>query len=634
MKNPSETKLEDNAGIPEIDSVASGKIQKKLQARKPSRRSFANIAVIVMFWALIYVPGLFAPPLLDDADSIHAEAAKEMLLRHDYVTLHANGIRYLDKAPLLYWLTAASYSQFGFTEFATRLPLTLFVLALLLASYALGSELAGDSAGLFAALILATAVGPYLYTRFLIPDIVVGLWLTVTVKLLWTSLQEEAPSLLLCAGLGAVTALDVLTKGLIGLVFPVGIIVLYVLATGKYRKLVKLRPVFTTAVFLAVAAPWHILAILRNPPQGESKGFFWFYFINEQINRYLNKRVPHDYNKVPFLLFWGLLLVWLLPWSPYVVTALRKVPARWREWRGGLTEERHAALLLAIWALVILGFFSFSTRQEYYVLPALPAFALLAAMWLAKEEKSSLDSSERRSGRVCARILLALGIVIFLIAGTLAVTLPPLPPGTDFADALRKDSNLYTLSMGHLFDLTPKALGAFRLPLALTSLGFFAGTTLNWWFRRRNQPAKGNYVLAGMMVFVLCAVHLALGIFYPVLGSRALADVVHREYQSGDVVVCDGEYANASSVNFYTGIQLRILNGRINGLWYGSYFPDAPKIFDDDDSFQKLWRGPQRVFFLTSDVRGPERVRTMGVPYYQLLRSGEKGVYSNQPPRR
>ena len=136
------------------------------------------------------------------------------------------------------------------------------------------------------------------------------------------------------------------------------------------------------------------------------------------------------------------------------------------------------------------------------------------------------------------------------------------------------------------------------------------------------------------MVFVLCAVHLALGIFYPVLGSRALADVVHREYQSGDVVVCDGEYANASSVNFYTGIQLRILNGRINGLWYGSYFPDAPKVFDDDDSLQKLWRGPQRVFFLTSDVRGPERVRTMGVPYYQLLRSGEKGVYSNQPPRR
>jgi len=583
---------------------------------------------------LIYVPGLFSPPLLDDADSVHAEAAREMLTRHDYVTLHADGIRYFDKAPLLYWLTAASYSQFGFTEFGTRLPLMLFVLALLLASYALGRRLGGDSAGLFAALILGTAVGPYLYTRFLIPDIVVGLWLTITVHLLWRSLHEEKPSLLLCAGLAIVTALDVLTKGLIGLVFPVGIILVYVLITGNYRQLLKLRPLFTTVVFFIVAAPWHILATLRNPAQGDSKGFFWFYFINDQINRYLNKRIPHDYNKVPFLLFWGLILVWLFPWSPYVVAGLHQVPVRWREWRGQLSEERGAALLLAIWALAILGFFSFSTRQEYYVLPALPALALLAGMWLANEEKSSLDSSARRSGRICAMILLVLGIVIFLVAGTLAVVLPPLPPGSDFADALRKDSDLYTLSMGHLFDLTAKALGAFRLPLVLTSLGFLAGTTLNWWFRRRNDTKKGNLALAGMMVVALCAVHLALGVFYPVLGSKALADVVAREYQRGDVVVCDGEYANASSVNFYTGIQLRILNGRINGLWYGSFFPDAPNIFDDDNSFQKLWLGPQRVFFLTSDAHGPDRVRTMGVPYYQLLRSGEKGVYSNRPSRR
>ena len=557
-----------------------------------------------------------------------------MLTRHDYVTLHADGIRYFDKAPLLYWLTAASYSQFGFTQFATRLPLTLLVLALLLASYALGRQLGGDSAGLFAALILGTAVGPYLYTRFLIPDIVVGLWLTITVHLLWRSLHQEKPSLLLCAGLGFVTGLDVLTKGLIGLVFPIGIMLGYVLITGNYRQILKLRPIFTGVVFFIVAAPWHILATLRNPAQGESQGFFWFYFINDQINRYLNKRIPHDYNKVPFLLFWGLLLVWLFPWSPSVVAALRQVPVRWKEWRGQLSEERRAALLLAIWALVILAFFSFSTRQEYYVLPALPAFALLAGMWLAKEEESSPGSPARRSGRVCATILLVLGILIFLIAGTLAIVLPPLPPGTDFADALRKDSDLYTLSMGHLFDLTPKALGAFRFPLALTSLGFLAGTTLNWWFRRRNHPAKGNLALAGMMVIALCAVHLALGVFYPVLGSKALADVVQREYQPGDVVVCDGEYANASSVNFYTGIPLRILNGRENALWYGSYFPDAPKLFDDDDSFQKLWRSPQRVFFLTFDAHGPEKVHSMGVAYYQLLRSGEKGVFSNQPSRR
>jgi 4-amino-4-deoxy-L-arabinose transferase-like glycosyltransferase len=600
----------------------------------PAKRNLANVAIILVFWTLIYVPGMFAPPLLDDADSVHAEAAREMLTRHDFVTLHADGIRYFDKAPLMYWLTAASYSRFGFTEFATRLPLTILVLALLFATYALGRELAGDSAGLFAALILATSVGPYLYTRFLIPDIIVALWLTMTVQLLWRGLHQGTPSRLLCAGLGVVTALDVLTKGLIGLVFPVGIILVYVLLTGNYRQLLKLRPLFTTAVFLVLAVPWHVLATLRNPAQGDTKGFFWFYFINDQINRYLNKRIPHDYNKVPFLLFWGLILVWLFPWSPYVIAGLRQVPIRWREWREQLSGERRASLLLGIWALVILGFFSFSTRQEYYVLPALPALASLGGMWLAKEEELPADSRVRRTGRICAAILLVFGVVIFMVAGALAVTLPPLPAGSDFADALRKDSDLYTLSMGHLFDLTPRALGAFRLPLTLTSLGFLAGTVLNWWFRRRNNLIKANLALAGMMVVALWAVHLSLGTFYPVLGSKMLAEVVQREYQPGDVVVCEGEYANASSVNFYTGIPLRILNGKVNALWYGSFFPDAPKIFDDDDSFQKLWRGPRRIFFLTFDARGPERLRAIGVPYFQLLRSGEKGVFSNRPARR
>jgi len=97
----------------------------------PTKRNFTNIGIIALFWVLIYGPGLFSPPLLDDADSVRAGAAQEMLTRHDYVTLHADGIRYFDKAPLLYWLTAASYSQFGFTEFGTRLPLMLLVLVLL-----------------------------------------------------------------------------------------------------------------------------------------------------------------------------------------------------------------------------------------------------------------------------------------------------------------------------------------------------------------------------------------------------------------------------------------------------------------------------------------------------------------------
>ena len=267
---------------------------------------------LTLLWALIYIPGLFSPPLLDDADSIHAEAAKEMLLRHDYVTLHANGIRYLDKAPLPYWINAASYAIFGVSEFSVRLPLSLSVLILVFVVFRLGREIAGEEAGFLSALVLVTSIGPYLYTRFFIPDIVVGLWLAISVHLFLRSLDAERPSLLLCMSLGAVTGLNVLTKGLIGVVFPIAIFGIYLLWTGNLRHLSKcVRFLNCGRISGGCLCRGTFLATLRNPPQGESKGFSWFYFINEQVNRYLNKRIPHDYDRVPLLIFWGLLPLWL-----------------------------------------------------------------------------------------------------------------------------------------------------------------------------------------------------------------------------------------------------------------------------------------------------------------------------------
>src|SRR4030095_1835424 len=103
-------------------------MQKNLQLGVQSRRSFAYFAVITVFWALIYVPGLVSPPLLDDAAARHAEAAREMLERHHFVTMYVNGVRYLDKAPLPYWLNAASHAIFGISEAAVRLPTSLAAL--------------------------------------------------------------------------------------------------------------------------------------------------------------------------------------------------------------------------------------------------------------------------------------------------------------------------------------------------------------------------------------------------------------------------------------------------------------------------------------------------------------------------
>jgi len=274
-----------------------------------SSRTPVYLGILCLLWLVAYGSALFRPALLDDADSVHAEAAREMVLSHDWVTLHVNGIRYLEKAHLLYWTIAGSFEIFGIHDWSARLPLAIGVLALLVSVYFLGRRSFSEAAGFYAALASGIALGPYLFTRFLIPDILVGLWLILSLGFFLRAFEEAEPSRFACWGLAASCALNVLTKGLIGLVFPVAAIALYLLWTRQLHHLLKMRLISSSLLFLAIAAPWHILAGLRNPSQGNVRGFFWFYFVNEHFLRYLNKRVPRDYGTVPLLLFWGLLLV-------------------------------------------------------------------------------------------------------------------------------------------------------------------------------------------------------------------------------------------------------------------------------------------------------------------------------------
>jgi 4-amino-4-deoxy-L-arabinose transferase-like glycosyltransferase len=589
--------------------------------------SIGSIAIIALLWAVIYLLGMFTPALLDDADSVHAEAAREMVLRHDWVTLHVNGIRYLEKAPLMYWGVAGSYSLFGVSDWSSRLPLMLGVLGLLFATYALGSHSYGERGGFCSALVLGTALGPYLFTRFLIPDILVGLWLALSFYFFLRTFKEETPSRLACWGLAVACALNVLTKGLIGLVFPVAVIGLFLILTGNLRHLLRMRLFSSTLIFLAVAAPWHIVASLRNPDQGAVRGFLWFYFVNEHLLRYLNKRVPRDYDTVPLMIFWGLLLLWLLPWIAFLPQALKKVPVRWRKLRSGLNARQNADLLFLLWAIVILLFFSFSTRQEYYTIPALPALALLVGGWLAEESDSSVGSPERQSGRISSVGLLAAGVAAFIV-GILLLRVAKTPaPGVDLAELLKKNPDAYALSFGHFLDLTPQALGAFRGPLLVFVLAFLLGTGLNWFFRRKEQPDRGNLALASMMVVMLACVHSAFVTFSPIISSQQLALAIKKDYRPGDTIVVAGEYEDGSTLNFYTGIPLRILHEPSGNLWYGTQFPDAPRVFETQESFVKLWSGPGRVFLWTDQE---DRTELRGLPRLVLARSGGKSILTNR----
>ena len=594
---------------------------------------YSSLGLIFLLWFAIYFVSIFKPALLDDVDSVHAEAAREMVLRHDWVTLYTDGLRYLEKAPLMYWAVAASYKAFGVSEWSTRLPLMLGVLALLLVTYYLGSMAYGERGGLYAAVVLATSLGPYMFTRFQIPDVIVGLWMALSALFFLKSLQQERPSRWVCWGFAATCALNVLTKSLIGLVFPFGAILLYLILTRNLRHILKLRLISSTIVFLAIAVPWHVLAARANPTQvtsaGTVKGFLWFYFVNEQFLRYIGKRVPPGYDTVPLLIFWALTILWVAPWMVFLPPALKRVPLKFRQWREQMSREQQMSLFFLIWAVVIVGFFTFSTRQEYYTIPAVPALALLVGGWLVKEGAS--PEREGRAGRIASWVFFAIVLAGSIVGVAMLLSSKPAPAGSDLADLLNKNPQDYDFSLGHFLDLTPEALGKFRPQLLGAVLSLFVGAGLNLLLRYKRKPAYGNVILAGMMVALLACVHSAFVIFSPILSSKPLAGAIEKYYMPGDVIVVDGQYHEASTLNFYLETRIRVLHVPSGNLWYGAKFPDAPHVFETPESFAQLWESPSTIFVWTDQDNPKELV---GLPHYLLARAGGKSIFTNRELRR
>jgi hypothetical protein len=274
-------------------------------------------------------------------------------------------------------------------------------------------------------------------------------------------------------------------------------------------------------------------------------------------------------------------------------------------------------------------FFSFSTRQEYYLLPALPGFALLMGAWLAKESAAEPFSAIRRQARLSSAVFAGVGLLAFLVAVLIASQSTAPPAGADIAELMKQNPEKYALSFGHLFDLTPQALGAFRGPLAGTGIALLVGTGLNWWFRRRGRSFPANLALAGMMVPLLICANLGFQRFEPIMSSKQLALAIQKEYRPGDVIVVNGIYEKASTLNFYTGQQLHMLNELGANLWYGSLFPDAPKVLESNERFTRMWSSPTRVFLWTQEDQIPGALMPGNV--YEVARSGGKVILTNHP---
>lgn len=588
-----------------------------------NRRWFL-LFVVCLLASAIYLGSIFSPPsLMDDVDGVQAQISKNMLVSGDWVTARLDGILYLEKPPLIYWLIAIFYRIFGVADWVARLPVALTSISLALLTALFGMWAFGKRAGFYAGLCMATGVGLFLFTRILIPDVLLTLTIALAMWAFLRALDEEEPhprtwAAVFAASLGA----GLLLKSLIGVLFPLAAVLLYLLISGQLysrRTWQCLRPFSGALIVLVIAAPWHILATLRNPPYfawtlksgpGIYHGFLWFFFINEQLLRFLNLRYPRDYNTVPRLYFWLFQLIWLFPWSVYF-PAIAKLSFK------PLDRAGKARLLSLCLAGFILVFFTFSTTQEYYSMPCYPALALLLGSAMATEDKIV------RRG---TRVLGAITALAALACIGIAFSVRNLPTPGDISSALSRNPSAYSLSLGHMLDLTLSSFAYLRLPLYLAGVAFLIGAVANlkW------PVSRAFLATALMMVLFFHAARLALIVFDPYLSSRPLAAALLAQ-PPGKLIV-EGHYYPLSSIPFYTGLNPLLLNGRRHNLEYGAAAPGAPNVFLTDSEFAALWTSSERCYLAASqkeaqrleDLVGPER-------FEAVLNSGGKLLLRNLP---
>jgi 4-amino-4-deoxy-L-arabinose transferase-like glycosyltransferase len=614
-----------------------------------------HVALLLGLWMAIFVGSLSTPALLDDADATHAQAAQAMLQTGDWVTLHVNGVRYLEKAPLPYWIAAASLWVFqaqnpshgARAAFAIHLPLALTVLALSLLGYAWSRRAFGATAALYTGIFVLTSAGVFLFTRIFIPDAMLSLWLTLA---LWSLLcaLDYAHNLVAAYTMWASLALAVLSKGLVALVFIFGTAAIFLLLTGDWRNIRRLRPISGLLLFLAIAAPWHVLAGLHNTGGAEGHGFFWFYFVNEHVLRFLGQRIPQDFNKLPAYLYWMLHGVWLFPWSFLAPGCVMLAWRRRNEIRFELNlrglRRYHAfpgsdggrtILLLIIFSSLVLVFFSLSTNQEYYTFPVyLPLLMLLAAGLAA------MQNSAQEYRRVLSLGFSALSVFGLAVAAALGVGLwnsRHMQFVSDIGGVLaHRGIGNYTLSMSHFFDLTGPSFAALRLPAALAAFALACGPIAALVLHLRRKPLGVVLTLAATSAAFLIAAHIALVRFAPMLSSRDFAVTIQRMEAEGRIapdseVMIYGDQAFGSSIPFYLGRHVLLVDGRSTSMLFGSTFADVPPIFLTHEELLAQWgSGPRKILFVPLEQRDAVD-RLLGTRQIVVAETSGKALVTDRP---
>jgi len=534
-------------------------------------RDLLTLALILGIPFLQYLGRL---PLIDPDEGRYAEIPREMLERGDLITPTLNYVKYFEKPPLLYWINAASMKIFGLSEFSARLPSALCGLLTVLATYLIARRLYDRRTALLAAVILGTCAGFVLQSRIILTDMLLTFCLTACLGAFIVAAQRDEGRrdnplpwylfYLFCA-------LAVLAKGLIGIVFPAGILFFFLMLGWRWRILRRMHIVPGLLLFLAVVVPWFAAVSYRNPE------FARFFFIHEHFERFTS--TVHGRSQ-PFWFFLPVLLGTMLPWSCLIPGALSKA------WADRRRETGQAGMFLLIWIGVIFLFFSISgSKLVPYILPVFPPLAILIShrlCSLAGGRDRGLGGAATGMGIILTVLgVAALGYARLPQAVSLLVELMPSQsaPLNQFVNNIPQVSAAGCLAIGLLFLLQGVA--------ALTASGRHTGRLL--------------------ITVCLCSFLLEILIPRVIMGSitknespRELALKASSVADQNSHIVT---YGPMQGVSWYMGRRV-LVTGKLDELEFGSKQGDQAAWFPDRKALLALWGSDRQtlVFLKKNDL--------------------------------
>ncbi len=541
--------------------------------------------VLVLLFALLslalYFGGLGNHGLLEPDEGRYSEIPREMLETGDFITPRLNYVKYFEKPVLSYWLTAGAFALFGENEFASRFWPALLALGGVLFTWMLARFLYGRETALLSSAILATSLVYFTVGQINITDMPLSFFLTMAMTGFFLGLEKDRRYyLLFYAGM----ALAILTKGLVGIVLPGGIIFWYMILTRRWsipRSALYLPGII---LFFALVLPWFVEVCRRNAD------FFYFFFVQEHFLRYATKM--HGRYE-PFWFFIPILLAGLFPWTGLLPGALRSV--KLFSWRS-LAKGRQSELFLFLWFAVIFLFFSLSSSKLVpYIVPVFPPLAILMGKLLARLVAEKDAAGTRR----------------FLLWSSAAL----LP----FIAAL--------LLYPFFNDRLPSSrLLPYALPVALGLTAFLAA---GWHFYRKRQ-FRALALFLCLLAFADMFAFRRLFILYDgLLTARQLAGVIAPLQKEGDILAQYGNYDQG--LPFYLKRRI-VLIDYLGELAFGAARETDPSWFLKGSEMKALWTGDRRVILVLDRDRREQAAGLLGLSSLEpAAETAKRLVLVNKP---